>query len=78
MPGIRGDAGVIGYQRKGACHCAGIPLIPGIIDRDVEDAVGGLCERARYQAGWRWSDMHLHDGVLHHSTGQVRHPNTSR
>lgn len=64
MPGIRGDAGVVGHQRKGACHRGGIPGIPGLIDRDVEDAVGGLCDRARYQAGWRWSDVEYHGGVL--------------
>jgi hypothetical protein len=64
MPGIRGDAGVVGHQRKGACHRGGIPGIPGLIDRDVEDAVDGLCDRARYQAGRRWSDVECHGGVL--------------
>jgi hypothetical protein len=64
MPGIRGYAGVVGHQRKGACHRAGIPGIPGFIDRDVEDAVDGLCECARYEAGRRWSDVHCHRGVL--------------
>lgn len=47
MPGIRGYAGVVGHQHKGASYRAGIPLIPGLINRDVEDAVEGLCDRAR-------------------------------
>jgi hypothetical protein len=64
MPGIRGDAGVVGHQRKGACHRAGIPLIPGLIDRDVEDAVERLRDRARYHAG-RWRpDVKRRDGIL--------------
>ena len=46
MPGIRGDAGDVGHQGKGAGHRAGIPLIPGLINNDVEDAVEGLCDRA--------------------------------
>jgi len=47
MPGIRGYAGVVGHQHKGAGHRAGIPDIPGLINNDVENAVEGLCDRAR-------------------------------
>ena len=46
MPGIRGYGGVVGHQYKGAGHRAGIPDISGLIDRDVDDAVEGLCDRA--------------------------------
>ena len=64
MPGIRGDAGVVGHQRKGAGHRAGIPGIPGFIDRDMGDAVEGLRDRARYHAG-RWRpDVKRRDGIL--------------
>jgi hypothetical protein len=47
MPGIRGYAGVVRHQHKGAGHRAGIPEIPGLINNDVENAVEGLCNRAR-------------------------------
>jgi hypothetical protein len=47
MPGIRGYGGVVGHQHKGTGHRAGIPDISGLINRDVDDAVEGLCDRAR-------------------------------
>jgi len=64
MPGIRGYAGVVGHQHKGAGHRAGSLEIPGLIDSDVEDAVEGLCDRARYEAGWRWPDVECRDFAL--------------
>ena len=64
MPGIRGDAGVVGHQHKGAGHRAGIPLIPGLIDNDVENAVEGLCDRAHNLTGRWWSDVECRNGVL--------------
>ena len=63
MPGIRGYAGVVGHQHKGAGHRAGSLEIPGLIDRDVEDAVEGLCDRTGWVAGRR-RDGECHDFVL--------------
>lgn len=64
MPGIRGYAGVIGHQHKGTGHRAGIPEISGLIDGNMDDAVEGLCDRACYEAGWRWPDVECCDFVL--------------
>lgn len=64
MPGIRGYARVVGHQHKGTGHRAGIPLIPGLIDRDVHNAVEGLCDRARDLTGRRWSNVEGREGVL--------------
>ena len=38
-------------------------LIPRLINNDMEDAVEGLCDRPRYEAGWWWS----HNCVLRES-----------
>ena len=64
MSSIRGYTVVIGHQHKGAGHRAGIPAIPGFIYSDVEDAIEGLCDRTRNEAGRRWSDGDCLDGVL--------------
>jgi hypothetical protein len=44
-------------------HIHPATLIPRLINNDVEDAVEGLCDRPRYEAGWWWS----HNCVLRES-----------
>lgn len=65
MPGIRGYAGVVRHQHKGTSHCASIPSFISVLSNcDVEDAVKGLGNRARYHAG-RWRpDVKRRDGVM--------------